>query len=280
MRISQMEHGAHRAAGHASSGIEILARVGYATKGVVYLLIGGLALMTVFNEGGGVGGGENAIQTIAAQPFGQILLIVTAIGLFGYALWRFVQSALDPEQEGTDGSGIAKRVGYAASGLMHAALGVLAFQMATGIGSSSGGGSQSTYIAKIMSEPFGRYLIGAIGIAFIAAGLYQAYKGYTAKFERELETSEMSQTERTWARRLGRIGYAARGVVFPIMGFFIVQAAIQYDPSQAKGLGGALSTLASQSYGMIILGVVAAGLFAYGIFQFVLAKYRRIPAHT
>lgn len=142
MRIdNRIEHGVLQAGGQvqragqqAPSWVEKLARLGYAAKGVVYLLIGGLALMTVFQEGGSVGGGKNALASIAGGTFGQILLIVTAVGLAGYALWRFIQAGLDPENEGADGKGIAKRIGYVGSGLGHGALAVAAFRSEPGQG--------------------------------------------------------------------------------------------------------------------------------------------------
>lgn len=281
MRISDIDihragHVANRAAHEAPNWVEKLARAGYAAKGVVYGLIGVLALMAAFGEGGQVGGGQQAIQTIGSQPFGQFLLVITGIGLASYAIWRFVQAALDPENVGTDAKGIAKRLGYTGSGLMYGALAILALQM--GIGSGGGGGSQQTYVAKVLGEPFGQLIVGAIGVFVIAAGLYQFYKAYTAKFVRDLKTNEMSATELTWAERLGRLGYAARGVVLPIIGYFVVKAAVTYEPGQAKGVGGALATIASQPLGTILLIVVAAGLVAYGAFQLVQAKYRRIPS--
>ena len=281
MRISDIDmgragHVARRATHGAPHWIEKLARAGYAAKGVVYGLIGVLALMAAFGEGGQVGGGQEAVRTIGSQPFGAFLLVVTGIGLAGYAIWRFVQAALDPENVGADAKGIAKRLGYTGSGLMYGALAILALQI--GLGGGDGGGSEQTYVAKVLAEPFGQLLVGAIGVFVIAAGIYQLYKAYTAKFVRDLKTNEMSATERTWAERLGRLGYAARGVILPIIGFFVVKAAITYEPGQAKGIGGALATLASQPFGTILLIVVAAGLVAYGAFQLVQAKYRRIPS--
>lgn len=282
MRISDIDiHRGGRVANRAAHGtphwVETLARAGYAAKGVVYGLIGVLALMAAFGEGGQVGGGQQAIQTIGSQPFGQFLLVVTGIGLAGYSIWRFVQAALDPEHAGTDAKGVAKRLGYTGSGLIYGALAILALQMGIGSG-GGGGGSQQTYVAKVLSEPFGQLIVGAIGVFVIGAGIYQLYKAYTAKFVRDLKTNEMSATERTWAERLGRLGYAARGVVLPIIGYFVLKAAITYQPGQAKGVGGALATLASQPFGTFLLIVVAAGLVAYGAFQLVQAKYRRIPS--
>lgn len=262
--------------GNAGPWIERLARAGFATKGIVYGIIGVLALMAAFGQGGQLGGSQSAIRTIGSQPFGTALLILAGIGLAGYALWRFIQGGLDPEHEGSDGKGIAKRIGFVGSGLMHAALAIAAFQLATGAG---GGGSQQTYLAQMMDSTFGRVVIGLVGLGIIGAGLYQLYKAYTAKFQRVLRTGEMSAAERKWSVRLGRIGLAARGVVFPIIGYFVLRAAIEYSPGTARDIGGALATLGAQAYGTILLIVVSAGLVAYGAYQLVMARYRRFPAH-
>ena len=261
-----------------SDALELLARIGYATKGVVYLLIGGLALMMAFGEGGGTTGSKGAIQTIGSQPFGQFLLWATAIGLGAYALWQVVRAVLDPEATGEDDDKkrIAKRIGYAASGAVHGALAVAAVQMATGSG--GGGSSKKTYLAKIMEMPGGTVIVYILAAIVVGVGIYQFVKGYRAKFMERLKSGEMSSTEKTWSLRVGRAGLMARGVVFGIMGYFLYQAAASGSASQAKGVGGALSAIASESYGMILLGIMAVGLIAYALHQFFSAKYRRIEA--
>jgi len=274
--MREAKRGAKRVAGSKDTWIERLARVGYATKGVVYALIGGLAIKAAIGSGGSVGGGRNAVQEIGTQPFGQVLLVLTAIGLFGYALWRFVQAALDPENNGTDGKGVIKRVGYVASGVMHTALGVTAVQMVTGGG---GGGGKKTWIAKLMAvDTVGPILVGAAGVFVLGYALYQVYKGWTMKFKEELRTGQMSQTEEKAATISGRVGLVARGVVFAIIGGYVLKAAATQNPGSAKSVGGALSEIASQSYGVFLLATVAIGLLAYAALQLVLARYREIPS--
>lgn len=267
------KHHAHHQVRKHSDLIEKLARAGYATKGVIYALFGALTVMTAIEGGSNARGSEDAITTIAQQPFGQFLLALVGVGLIGYAAWRFVQSALDVDHKGDDAKGIAKRLGYAGSGVIHLALAVMVGQLLFG---SGGGGGRETWIAQALGESWGPYLVGALGAAVIAAGLYQIYKAYSLAFERELKSHEMSQTERKTARIVGRIGLAARGVVLPIIGVFLIQAAVSSNPSQANGAGveGALQKIAEA--GTIWLAIVAAGLVAYGIFQLFLAKYRRI----
>ena len=267
-----------REAKHRTPGprgwVEGLARFGHATKGVVYLLIGGLAVSAAVGSGGATTGGRGAVATIADQPFGRVLLGLTAAGLFGYALWRLVQAALDPERRGTDAKGVAARLGYVLSAGAHIALGVAAAQMLAGGG--GGGASKKSWIGEAMGDPVGIAIIGLLGAFVVGAGVYQLYKAKTAKFEEDLKTAEMSPKERSWVVRIGRFGLAARGVIFPIIGIYLIQAAITTDPSKAKGVGGALRELSQQPFGTFLLLVVAAGLVAYGVHMVVNARYRRI----
>lgn len=148
------------------------------------------------------------------------------------------------------------------------------------LGSKSSGSSHSTqdWTALLLSQPFGQWLVGTVGAVTVGMGFYQFYQAYKAKFRTQLKLHEMSDTEQTWATRLGRFGLAARGVVFMVTGFFLIQAARQSNPNQARGLGGALEALAQQPYGPWILGIVALGLVAYGLYMGVQARYRRIIA--
>lgn len=265
------------AAHEAAPWTEGLARLGYAAKGVVYIVVGLLAAQAAFGSGGSVDGSDGAIATILRQPFGRFMVGAIAIGLFGYALWRFVQAGLDPEGKGSDAKGIARRIGYAVSGVIHTSLAVEAARSVLR-GSSSGGGGEGAdhWTAVLMAQPFGAWIAGAVGAGIAAYGLYQLYKAYTVQLGKRLDLGRMQPTARTWAVRLSRFGLAARGVVFAIMGALLVQAALQSDPSDAVGLGGALRTLQQQSYGPWLLGAVALGLAGYGIYELVKSKYRRV----
>jgi hypothetical protein len=257
--------------------VEILARFGYATKGVVYVIVGILAVMTAIGAGGSTTGSSGAIETIAQQPFGRILVGLTALGLIGYVIWRFVQAIMDPEDKGSDAKAMIARIGYAISGIVYAGLAFLAARMALSGGGSGGDSSQQALTAKLMSQPFGLWLVGSVGAIVIGVGVYHFYLAYKAKFMEEYKSGEMSATERRWAKRIGQFGLSARGVTFAIIGSFFIIAALREDPSEAKGLSGALDTLARQPYGPWLLGIVALGLVAYGVFCFSQARYRRIP---
>lgn len=258
----------------ASPWIERLARVGYAAHGTVYALVGVLALRAAFGAGE-TANQEGALRWVLLAPMGKVVLGGIVLGLLAYALWRLFQGLLDPENEGTDVRGIAKRLDHALNGLFHASLAISAGLLVLGA-SRGGGGTLDDWTARLMAQPFGRWLTMIVGAAVVGAGLYQFYKAYKADFRDELKLGEMSAREDRWATRAGRIGYAARGMVLSLMGAFLVQAALQTAPDKARGLGGALRTLAGQPFGPYVLGTVALGLMAYGAFMFVVARYRRI----
>lgn len=269
-----VERAAKQAAAHP--WVERLARFGMAAKGVVYAVVGVLAARVAFGTGGRTTDTQGALVTIINQPFGQILLSLIAIGLVGYVLWRFVQAFFDPENKGSDAGGIAKRGGDSINGLIYGGLALTAIKMLLGSANQSNQNSPQDWTARILAQPFGDWLVGVGGAFVIGYGFYEFYRAYKAKFRQQFKLHEMSEAERNWANRAGRFGYVARGIVFLIIGFFLIQAARLSDPSQARGLGGALETLAQQPYGPWLLGVVAIGLVAYGIFMMVLARYRRV----
>ncbi|MFP4347374.1 MAG: DUF1206 domain-containing protein [Thermodesulfobacteriota bacterium] len=258
--------------------VKVLARIGFAAKGVVYMIIGALAVEAAWGAGSSDVKTRDALVQIITQPFGQILLGLTAFGLFCYAMWRFVQAAVDPDNNGADAKGIIKRTAYVFSGIIYSGVAVAAVQLILGTRSGGGGGSSAPedWTARILAEPFGRWLVMIIGGITICFGLYEFYRAYTAKFKEKFKLSEMSRQEKAWATRAGRAGQVARGIVHGLMGIFFIQASLQFSAQKAGGMGEALQTLASQPYGPWLLGAVAIGLFCYGIHCLVLARYRRI----
>jgi hypothetical protein len=258
---------------NSKSWLENGARFGHFTKGVLYGLIGALALGAALGAGGQVGGGEDAARFVGDQPFGRVLLVLIGIGLAAYSVWRFIEGIKDTEHEGSDGKGLAKRLGALASGVANGALAVAIFQMALG---ESGGGGARSWVAELLAQPFGAALIGAVGIGIIVAGLVQFYEAYSKKFLEPLRVHAMSADERRWVTRMGQVGYSARGVVFPLIGVALVRAAINHNPHEAKGLGEALLEIASSSYGQAMLTFVALGFLAFGAFMIASAKYRHV----
>lgn len=273
-------HIKNKAEHQAGEWVETFARVGIVAKGVVYLLVGALAAMAVFTAGGGNNGKQGALQTIIEQPFGKILLGIVVLGLLGYVTWRMIQAFKDPDGYGTDTKGIFKRIGFFFSGLIYLFFAFSGARMIfSGLGSSnsggSGGGGRQMLVAKVLEQPFGQWLIGIAAVILIAKGIEQLYKAYTAKFKRKVNEAKMSHKERVTFMRTGRIGLTARGIVWGILGYFLIQAALQSDASEAKGTEGALDFL-SFTGGPYLMAAVALGLAIYGIFMFVMAKYRHM----
>ena len=264
------------AARDAAPWIERLGRFGVATKGVVYIIVGVLAALAAFGAGGATTDQRGAFSWLLQQPFGRPLLAVSAIGLVGYALWRFVQAGLDTEKKGSDAKGLQGRGAYALSGLIYLVLCFSVVQLLRGVGAADGESATRDWTAWFFEQPFGRLLVGLGGAGLVATGFAQFYTAYTAKFREKLRIHDLSPEQDNWVVRLGRLGFAARGVAFTIVGGFLIAAALHANPEEARGLGGALDALASQPFGPWLLGVVALGLAAYGIYMLAEARYRRM----
>jgi hypothetical protein len=258
-----------------SRGFEWLARSGFVARGVIYGIIGILAIKLALGAGGTTTNQQGALKTIAHQPFGKVLLILVAIGLAGYALWRFVHALLGHGPEDSD-SGF-DRVAALGSGIVYAGLCVIAVEILLGSGSGGGGsGNTSKTTAGVLGWPGGTWLVGIAGAVLIGIGLYQGYRGISTDFLKDSKTEQMSAWVRNWIEWIGSFGHLARMVVFGLIGVFLIKAAIDYDPKQAVGLDGALAKLAHASYGPFLLGIVAAGLIAFGVYSLSDARYRRI----
>mgnify|MGYP002779410130 CR=1 FL=1 len=264
---------AREATAQAAPWIERLARFGYAAKGVVYIVVGYLAFEASRGDGEATDSG-GALQTIVSQPFGKALLWLIATGLVGYTVWRFVAAGLNPERKGGP-----KRLGYAVSGLIHAGLSLEAFRLATGSGGGQSGEQQADHwTAQAMSHPMGKWAVAAVGIGIAIFGIQQLIHAWRVKLDDQLALGRLSAQTRHWVIRVGRAGLAARGVVFSLVGIYLVLAALRSNPSEARGVGGALQTLQEQSFGSLLLALVAIGLISYGIYELVRARYRRIRA--
>ncbi len=275
-KSKDMQQHAEEGAEQASPWVKTLARLGYVAKGVVYTIIGVLAAQAAFGTGGQTTGSSGALQEIVTQPFGRILLGIVAVGLVGYALWRLVQAGIDTERKGTDAKGIVTRLGYAISGIIYGGLAWTAASIVMGAGGGSGGESSTQdWTARLMAQPFGRWLVALVGLAIIGFGLYQLYQGLTAKFRKKLAFYQMSDAEKSAATAAGRFGLSARGIVFGLIGIFLMQAAWQAQPSEAESLGSTLQELVQQPAGPWLLGIVAIGLIAYGVYMAFMGRYRK-----
>ncbi|HLL82111.1 MAG TPA: DUF1206 domain-containing protein, partial [Longimicrobium sp.] len=235
-----------------------------------YVIVGIIAAQAARGERG-VTDQRGVFGEILQRPGGKFMLGLVAVGLLGYSLWRFVEAGLDPEHDGA-----GKRALFAISGVIHVGLALTAVRMAMGSSSGGGGGGPASVTAKVLDAPGGRFLVGAAALGIAAYGVVQLVQAYKAKLDKRLDLSPLSPGARTWAIRAARAGLAARGVVFLVLGFFLLQAARQSDASETRGLGGALAALHDTAYGAWVLGLVALGLIGYGITQLLKARYRRI----
>jgi hypothetical protein len=261
-----------------SSKIEWLARTGYVAKGVVYGTVGVLTLLSLYGAfgDGAVTGSRGAIRAIASQPFGNLLLILMIIGLAGYVVWRFVQGVKDTEGKGSDAAGWMQRIGFIISAGFYASLTFYALTLTgwfSGAGTESGSTKQAL-TAKLMSTDAGIWVVGLAGLAFIGIGFYQFYRAFASKFKDKWKTQQIAPSHLRVAERFAQLGISARALTLLIIGGLLVQAARRADPNDAQGLGNALQSLRDETYGMIVLTIIGAGLVCYGLYCFMNARYR------
>ena len=262
----------------ASPWIERLARMGFVAKALLYGTIGGLAALAAFRRGGEQGATDTrgAFTTLIDAPLGSTLVGAMAVGLLGYAVWRVVEGLLDPERRGTDAKALAVRASFVARGLAHAALGVSALRLLMGRSDSGNGGvEQGRRATRTAFEvPGGEWIIIAVAIGIAGYGIYQLYRAAAAKLSKQLNLAQMSREAGRWVITISRVGIAARGIVFIAVGWTVFYAARRQDASQAGGMREALDVI--RDVGRWPFAAVALGLVAYGVYQLLNARYRRV----
>lgn len=256
-------------------GLEHVARAGLAARGAVYVLVGGLAAVAAVGSGGGVGGGGSALRRLLREPLGILPLGLIGLGLVCFAAWRLINAALDADDHGTSPKGLGVRAVHVFSGVVNGGLALTAFNLAIGAGTGGDDDAAQDWTAWLLTQPFGRWLVAAVGVGVIGAGVFHLVKAWKGDMLKRLS---VPADRRSMALALGRLGYAARGVVFGVIGAFLIVAALHSDSSEARGLGGALEALHRQPFGWVLLALTAAGLAAFGAFGFVQARWRRIHA--
>lgn len=253
-----------------------LAQAGLTARGLLYTIVGVLAIQIALQGGGS---GQQASQSGALRQLAQQGAIGTAtvallgIGLIGYALWRLSQFFTEKGDEDNKAKDWVMRAAYLVRFVIYTGLAILAFRIVLTSGGGGGGGGTQTVTARVMQAPAGRLLVGVVGLVIIGVALYQGYKAFSDDFMEELHTEQMDNRVQTWVRRIGIAGHSARAVTFTLIGGFVLLAAIRFDPNQAVGLDGALQRLANQPFGPWLLILVALGLFAYGVYAIVRARY-------
>ena len=258
-----------------SRQLEWLARAGLVARGVVYGLIGILAIKVAFGAGGETTDQQGALKSIAGQPFGKVLLVLVAIGLAGYALWRLVRAAIGRGPE-TGADDAKDRISGVVSGIAYAALCVTAVKILIGSSSSSSSSKTEKATGGVLDWPLGRYLVIVAGLVVLGVAVDQALKGIKQKFREDSKTEQMSPGVDQAFTAVGVVGHLARAVVFALIGWFVIKAAIDYDPDKAVGLDQALAKLSSSAFGPVVLGIVAAGLIAFACYSVLDARYRRV----
>jgi hypothetical protein len=265
----------------ANPVLEFLERLGYVVRGALYGVMGLLALKIVLSVAGGATTDlTGSLVVLVSNPWGKFVLIVVAVGLTAYSLWGFTRAIYDPLHRGSDASGYMARLGFVTSALSYAAIVVFALQLLAGSGATTNDGTQKT-IASVLTHPAGGALTILIGLIVIGVALGQFMESYRATFARDLKGAEMSASTMNIAVKLGRFGMFARGVIFLVIGWFVVQAGIHHDPAQTQGFSGAFVFLLAQPFGRILLGFVALGFVALGLHSFACARWIRLmPASS
>jgi hypothetical protein len=269
-RTSEVKHVA------ANPELELLERLGYVVRGVLYGVMGFLALRIALAQPGGKATDlSGSLIWLIGNPLGKVVLIVTIIGLAAYSLWGFVRAIFDPLHRGRDAKGIAARVGFLTSAFSYAAIAFFALQILAGQGSASTDSTQKA-ASTLLTNPAGGALTVALGAISLVIGIGQFIEAYRAIFKNDLKAAEMSQSERDIAVGLGRFGMAARGVAFLLIGWFLIQAGLHHNASDAHGYSGTFIFLLAQPFGRWLVGIIALGFVALGLHSFACARWVRL----
>jgi Domain of Unknown Function (DUF1206) len=266
--------GARRSARRAahSPTMHVLARAGLVARGVIYILIGWVAILLAVGHSTREADQAGALQLLAGKPYGLVSLWLLGIGFVAYALWRFSEAAFGVAGEG---NGAGPRLKSLVRGLVYAAFAYLTFQIIAGVHSNEAT-KQQDVTATVMHHTGGRWLVGIVGLIIVIAGVALVAQGIRRKFMRQLETSRMTRRERRIVEWLGVIGTTARGVVFALAGVLVIDAAVTFSPSKARGVDGALNALRDQPFGEFLLLVAALGLLIFGVYGLCEARWRRV----
>jgi len=257
-----------------SGVLKFIIRFGYLAEGAVYLAVGLLALQVAVGFGGETGDTKGALEEIGRRPFGGTLLVILAVGLLHYSAWKFVEAFKDPENVGK-----GLRLLYGASGFLHIYLAyIAATTVLSGLGvmgsGKSGDQSAQSVTSWLLSQGFGRWLAGAVGMVVFGISASQLLVAYRAKFREKLALCDMHAWEKIAVITLGRMGFCARALLIALVGLFFVQAAVNFDSGNAGGMAKALATLMERPFGPWLLGATAAGLIAHGLFIWAMMRYR------
>lgn len=266
------------AARQISPFVEHFARFGFGVKGVVYIVIGFLAALAPVGLRRHPTGVHGALATLLRQPVGSLLLAIIAFGFATFGLWMILRAIRDPEWEGSDWKAISLRTGWFFGGVTHFGIVIAAINMLIGFRTRDDDSNAHDWTATALSYPLGRWIIVGVGIGVLIYGLLQIHHGLLDKLDRRLWIDDLSDAAVKWIRAVCRFGMTARGIVFSLLGVFLMRAAYDIDAKEAVGFAGTLRKIAAEPYGHALLAIVALGLMAYGVYMLVLGRYRRITA--
>jgi hypothetical protein len=260
----------------ANSGVmRFLARAGLAARGVMYVIIGWIAVEVAFGRSRQQADRTGALHSVSATPVGGVLLWLLVVGFAGMTLWRLSEALYGAP--GTDGRKASKRLAALARAVLYGVIAYGVLKYALGEGGPQSSDTQSVDLtATLLKHPGGQVLVVVIGLGFIGGGLFLAYKAWRKDFRRDLELGRMRTRTRRVVEWLGEFGGIARGVVFVTAGIFLVVAAVDAQPQQAKGLDSSLRALAALPLGQWLLVLVAIGLIMFGLFSCAEAKWLRL----
>lgn len=275
--VEDLQDAAEEAAN--SDGAEWWARAGFVARGFVYLIVGVIALQIAWAQRPDTEASkEGALRAIAERPLSGVLLVVLAIGMAGYALWRFSEALWGKRDETDEHKRTLKRLGSAAKGLVYVGFLLSTIRFIGGGPDSGGQGggreSEESWTATALGLPGGRLWVGAAALVLVGAGIWLAYRGLAQTYEKRLDTHEMGPVAGRAVDVVGVVGLTARGAIVGFAGYLLLRAALDYDPDEAAGIDGALRELAGQPYGQAILTVLGVGIACYGLYSWAEARYR------
>ncbi len=255
--------------------LELLERLGYVVRGVLYATMGGLALGVAMGIGGSATDPSGSLAFLTNNRAGRFLLIAVVAGLAAYACWGFVRAIFDPLHRGDDAPGIAERLGFAWSGIAYTSIVLFALRLLAGNSPSHRDATQSA-IASVLSLPGGKWFAVGIGLVTLGVGIGQLVEGFRATFKKDLKRTQMKKWEKDLVDNLGRIGMLSRGVTFSLVGWFVLQGGLHHDASQVHSYGGAFVFILEQPYGQVLLAAVALGFIALGVHSLACARWIRL----